>query len=128
MTRISLTILLAGFSGLALASCEGSSEPQKSAKTEAKPAVKTPPPPSAKADAKADANKPVEPKESPEDKAKTAATVANEIAGNPADADAILAKHDMDREKLDALMYEIARDPELTKAYAQARTVDEKAH
>ncbi|MCB9568323.1 MAG: hypothetical protein H6710_14125 [Myxococcales bacterium] len=47
-----------------------------------------------------------------------AVTIANEIAKNPDDADAILEKNGLDREGFEKLMYEIAKDPELSKSYA----------
>lgn len=50
-----------------------------------------------------------------------AAEVAREIAKDPATADDVLAKANLDREKLDALMYEIASDPDLTEQYRIAR-------
>lgn len=63
-----------------------------------------------------------EPKKDPaEEKVQLAATVAREISGAPDKADEILAKHSLDRDKLDALMFEIAGDAELTKAYMAAR-------
>jgi hypothetical protein len=50
-----------------------------------------------------------------------AAKVAREIASDPKAADDVLAKENLDREKLDALMYEIASDPDLTEQYRIAR-------
>lgn len=47
--------------------------------------------------------------------------VANDIAANPDASDEILAGAGLDREKFEALLYEIARDPELSKSYAIAR-------
>ena len=59
--------------------------------------------------------------DSPEGKVLLAATVAREISGAPDRADEILGKHGLDRDKLDVLMFEIAGDPELTRAYMAAR-------
>jgi hypothetical protein len=59
--------------------------------------------------------------DSPEGKVQLAATVAREISGAPDRADEILGKHGLDRDKLDTLMFEIAGDPELTRAYMAAR-------
>ena len=59
--------------------------------------------------------------DSPEGKVLLAATVAREISGAPDRADEILGKHGLDRDKLDTLMFEIAGDPELTRAYMAAR-------
>ena len=54
-------------------------------------------------------------------KVEKAVTVANDISANPDDADAILTEAGLDRESFDKLLYEIARDPELSKSYAIAR-------
>ena len=54
-------------------------------------------------------------------KVQKAVTIAREIEAAPDTADQVLAKHELDREGLDALMYEIARSPELAKAYRDAR-------
>lgn len=54
-------------------------------------------------------------------KVEQAVTVANKISANPGDADAILADAGLDRDSFDKLLYEIARDPELSKSYAVAR-------
>ena len=53
-------------------------------------------------------------------KAAQAAAIAKDIRANPDDADAILAKHGMTRQQFEDLMYEIAADEDLTKAYEQA--------
>lgn len=50
-----------------------------------------------------------------------AVNIAREIEADPSKAEEVLAKHELDREGLDALMYEIARSPELAKSYAAAR-------
>jgi hypothetical protein len=50
-----------------------------------------------------------------------AAKVAREISNDPQSADEVLEAEDLDREKLDALMYEIANDPDLTEQYRVAR-------
>lgn len=55
------------------------------------------------------------------EKVQTAATVAREISSDPEHADEILARHGLDRDKLDAMMYEIGLDPTLTEAYMAAR-------
>lgn len=54
-------------------------------------------------------------------KVQKAVQIAREIELDPSSADQVLAKHELDREGLDALMYEIARNPELSKAYRDAR-------
>jgi hypothetical protein len=87
-------------------------------KPDVKPDVKTTP------DVKPDDK----PQDKPEDKVdpadakiQLAASVAKEISGAPDKADEILGKHGLDRDKLDALMFEIAGDPALTKRYMDAR-------
>lgn len=50
-----------------------------------------------------------------------AAEIANSITAAPESADDVLAQADLDREDLDALMYEIAVSPELTSQYRIAR-------
>lgn len=57
----------------------------------------------------------------PEGRVAIAAKVANAIAAEPERADAILEEHELDREKLDDMMFEIAADAELSKAYRDAR-------
>lgn len=54
-------------------------------------------------------------------KVEQAVTVANQIAANPGAADTILADAGLDRESFEKLLYEIARDPDLSKSYAVAR-------
>lgn len=54
-------------------------------------------------------------------KVEQAVNVANQIAANPGDADSILNNAGLDRESFEKLLYEIARDPELSKSYAIAR-------
>jgi hypothetical protein len=58
---------------------------------------------------------------SPEGKALKAAEVAAAIEAAPENADDILAKHKLDREQLDALMFEVASDPAAREAYKLAR-------
>ena len=50
-----------------------------------------------------------------------AVSIAKEIEADPSKAEDVLGKYELDREGLDALMYEIARNPDLAKAYAAAR-------
>ncbi len=57
----------------------------------------------------------------PEGRVAIAAKVANAIADEPERADAILEENELDREKLDDMMFEIAADAELSKAYREAR-------
>ena len=57
-----------------------------------------------------------------DNKIQLAALVAKEISGAPDKADEILNTLNLDRDKLDALMFEIAADPALTKRYMDARS------
>jgi hypothetical protein len=50
-----------------------------------------------------------------------AVSIAREIEADPSKAEDVLGKYELDREGLDALMYEIARNPDLAKSYAAAR-------
>jgi len=96
----------------------------KTAKTDATPKTDAPKADAPKVDDKAT---PEPPKDEPvkadpnAEKVQTAATVAREISSDPEKADEILARHNLDRAKLDALMYEIGLDPQLTEAYMAAR-------
>ena len=51
----------------------------------------------------------------------TAARVADAIGQHPEAADSVLAAHDMTRARFDSLMFEIAIDPDLTKAFETVR-------
>jgi hypothetical protein len=136
-TRIAIAVAL-----LSLPACDSGTE-TKTTKTVTK--TVTPPPgkdvkTDAKTDIKADAKTDIKPEtktdtatppvtadkgppaaDSPEGKVLLAATVAREISGAPDRADEILGKHGLDRDRLDALMFEIASDPTLTSAYMAAR-------
>lgn len=61
------------------------------------------------------------PADSIDGKVQIAAAVAREISAAPEQADEVLRKHGLDRDRLDAIMFEIAGDPEMTKAYMAAR-------
>lgn len=54
-------------------------------------------------------------------KVQIAANLAREISVAPEHADKILRKHGLDRDEFDAIILEIASDPELTKAYMVTR-------
>ncbi len=54
-------------------------------------------------------------------KVEQAVGLANRISAEPDKADSILEEAGMDREQFEKLLYEIARDPELSKSYAVAR-------
>ncbi len=49
-----------------------------------------------------------------------AVAAANAIQANPAAADSILAAHGLTRAGFDSLMYDVAADPALARAYTQA--------
>jgi predicted small secreted protein len=108
-----ITLTVFAFS-LTLAGCNGGGDTKKAGDKQAakKPddkQVKTP-------------EEPEGPQAPPLDpKVEQAVTVANDIAANPGDADTILSKAGLDRESFEKLLYEIARDPELSKSYAIAR-------
>jgi hypothetical protein len=52
--------------------------------------------------------------------AQTAAGLAKKIQARPGDADAILKEAGTDRAAFEALLYDIAQDPEASRAYADA--------
>ena len=54
-------------------------------------------------------------------KVEKAVNIAREIDADPSKAQDVLAKYKINRDDLDALMYEISRDPALAKSYAAAR-------
>lgn len=58
--------------------------------------------------------------ESPDARVVKASSVAKEIEKDPENADEILKAHELDRESLEALLYEIAKDPQLSAAYRLA--------
>jgi hypothetical protein len=55
-----------------------------------------------------------------EDEVLRAAEIAREIRERPDDTEAILEEHEMTIEELEALMYEIAADPEKSQRYQEA--------
>ena len=54
------------------------------------------------------------------ERVRVAADVAREIESRPDEAEEILAAHEMTAESFEQLMYEIAADPELSRAYQAA--------
>jgi hypothetical protein len=56
-------------------------------------------------------------------KVEQAVNLANKISADPGSADVILDEAGLDRQAFERLLYEIARDPELSKSYAIAREV-----
>ena len=125
-----ISLLSAAVLALSLSACGGdtakkTTETKVTKKTETKVETKT--------ETKTDAKEPVAavpetPKpddkpaaDSPEGKVQLAASIAREISAAPEQADDILGKHGLDRDKFDAMIFEIAGDPALTKAYMAAR-------
>lgn len=105
--------------------CDKGSEPAKDKTVAAAPTPSTDDKPEAAKPApnsEQDAPEEEEPVElSPEVVA--AAKVAEDLEKAPSDVDRILAEADLDAEELDALLYEIAADPELTEQYRIARSM-----
>lgn len=113
-----ITVTMFGFA-LTLAACE-----KGDAKKNDKQAAKTPAKPTDKKEDDVKPPEPVEPEPtapSLDPKVEQAVNLANQIAANPGDADTILTNAGLDRESFEKLLYEIARDPELSKSYAVAR-------
>ena len=54
------------------------------------------------------------------EKVRIAAAIATEIESQPDQAEEILARHDITADSFEQLMYEIAADPQLSKAYEAA--------
>ena len=119
------------------------SDTKAEAKSETKPEAQAPPKdpgsdaegdeePEDVANADADADPPAE-DDTPQDggddlqgydpRVAKAARIASQISKEPLKADELLAAADLDRDKLDALMYEIANDPDLTAQYRVARGI-----
>ncbi len=118
-----ITMSLLGCS-LTLAACDSGGakgDDKKQAKADAKTDAKT----DGDAAAAAEGGEPGEgadaAEESLDPKVEKAVTIANQISAEPDKADTILADAGMDREGFEQLLYEIARDPELSKSYAVAR-------
>ena len=49
-----------------------------------------------------------------------AASIAREIEASPDEADAVLERHGKTRAEFEQMLYDIAADPELSRAYNQA--------
>jgi hypothetical protein len=118
------TIITTTIMGLTLSLTLGACDKGDPAKTDkqakvdkkADPTDPTVKPADADADADAEVDAP-----SLDPKVDKAVTVANMIANDPAAADTILEEAGLDRDSFEAMLYEIARDPELSKSYAIAR-------
>ncbi|MEZ4450929.1 MAG: hypothetical protein R3B09_15720 [Nannocystaceae bacterium] len=110
MKRTIVMMMLAA-APLALGACSGDAKTDKP--TGDKPAGDKPE--GDKPDAEPEAEKPLDP-----DVAKAVA-IADAIVKDPANADAILEKNGLDRDKLDAMMSDIAKDPAKAEAYKLAR-------
>jgi hypothetical protein len=114
-----ITVTVLGFA-LSLSACQGGGDNKKADKKVDKQASKD----ADKKGGDVKAPEPVEPEPaapSLDPKVQQAVTVANQIAANPGDTDSILANAGLDRDSFEKLLYEIARDPELSKSYAVAR-------
>ena len=114
-TRTIITMSLLGFA-LVLGACDKGADKaakggDKQAKTDKGEAAKT--------DAK-DAPA-VEEAPSLDPKVEKAVTLANQISASPGEADTILSDAGLDREAFEQMLYEIAKDPELSQSYAVAR-------
>ena len=112
-----ITVTMFGFA-LTLAACGEGGDAKKADKKVDKQAAKT-------TDGKQVTEEPKEPDAPPapslDPKVEQAVNVANQIAANPGDADKILSNAGLDRDSFEKLLYDIARDPELSKSYAIAR-------
>ena len=60
-----------------------------------------------------------------DDPALRAAAIAREIRANPDGTEAILDEHDMTIEEFEALMYDVAADPEMSQRYQAAVGTEE---
>ena len=58
-----------------------------------------------------------EPVHEPDPKVTKAAEIAKEIEAKPEEADEILAKHELDRDKFEAMIKEIAKDQQMSSDY-----------
>lgn len=96
---------------MTLAACDKGDD-KAAKKGDDKPAAKAPAEP---------ASEPAEPAPSLDPKVEQAVELANKISDDPAAADAILSEAGLDRAAFEKLLYEIAKDPELSKSYAVAR-------
>jgi len=104
--------------GCTLSACDSGEVAKTETRAEpivAKPVKDPVPPPAAQPEDQAPAP------DSPQGKVQLAAVVAREISAAPELADDILERHNLDRDKFDAMIFEIAADPALTKAYMAAR-------
>ena len=114
MTKKIITTMCLGFA-LTLGACD-KGDAKKDAQAKKADTKKTD-----GADAGAEGGEDIPDAPSLDPKVEQAVTVANKIAADPGSADAILEEAGMDREAFESLLYEIAKDPELSKSYAIAR-------
>jgi len=110
ITRNLMTMMVLG-AALMLGACDSDKAP--AAKDDKQPAAKANDP---GAEDRASVAAP-----SLDPKVERAVTLANMISAKPENADAILEDAGLDREAFERMLYEIARDPELSKSYAVAR-------
>jgi hypothetical protein len=109
--RTILAIALCASTNLLLGAC---AEPT-AAKPDPASAAQPGPANSAPSGAPAEPAAPVDPKVA------KAIEIADAIEASPTTADAVLERHGLDREGLDALMLEIAANPELAASYREGR-------
>lgn len=115
MTKHIITTICIGFA-LTLGACE-KGDTKKDAQAKKTDTKKTD-----GADAGADGGEePIPDAPELDPKVEKAVDIANQISSDPGSADSILAGAGLDREAFEALLYEIAKDPELSKSYAIAR-------
>lgn len=100
-----------GLGLLGLAACDPAPEPETKEDTAAEEEVKE--------EAQEDATEEVA--EALDPRVETASKVAAAIEADPQNADSILENAGLDRDGLNDLMYEIARDPGLSASYQEQR-------
>jgi hypothetical protein len=126
--RLDMRTMIHPIIAMSLAVCVACGDTGQGAK---KPDGEAQPPPTADADASpasvADADAAAEPEDEAEllaaldPRVLRATAIAESIERAPESSDEVLARADLDREGLDALMYEIAINPELASQYRIAR-------
>ncbi len=108
MKKTGISILAAAFAVVLTGACDGGGEDKPDAK---KPEVET-----KKAEPEKKAPE-AEPAHEPDPKVTKAAGIAKEIEAKPEEADEILAKHELDRDKFEAMIKDIAKDPQMSSDY-----------
>jgi len=101
-------ILVLALSAIVFAACDSGEKQTEPVKTVEKTADKP-----------ADTPPEVEEVDEVDPKVAKAVAVAKEIEANLENTDEILAKHGLDRDSLEQMMYDIARDPAMASAYEE---------